>query len=235
MKKVAIAGLCLWFLFGAAAWADEQAAWKFSVGLKLQAAKWEGENKSDHEDFDATTTQPRFDFRAAKRKFYSSLSFQGGEYDFDNSAPQKVYKNSHESTRDVTVERGEFDLIAGYYFWRYVSLFIDLKAFENKWRHQNYSMEHGGAGLGVAGYFPLSATWTLFGSIGFSALNVETDGDDIGDAKGSALELGAMYVFTEHVNFTLSLKAQHYEYDFDEDSEQDHDIGDLVFGVNYVF
>ena len=232
---IAVSCLSSVVVFSAALNQVEASDWNFVVGAKLQGAEWSGENEASNDTFDAKAGQLRLDLRLSKGRFYSGFSFQGGEYEFDGDAPDKVFKSSRLPSSDVTIERSEVDLAFGYYVWRYVSVFVALKSMKNEWEGEGYTLEQGGAGVGMAGYRPLSKKWIFYGSLGFVKLDLETDGTEIGTANGSALELGAMYMYSQAVNFTLSLKAQRYEYDFDEGSNQAHDINGLVFGVNYAF
>jgi len=208
---------------------------QISLGAKIQPANWEGDNKKGGSSFDASGGQFRLDLRLRKERFYSGLSFQGGEFEFDDGTPNKVFSNAPAAISDkVTIERGEFDWVFGYYFWPQVSLFVDLKSITNTWKNERYSAKYSGLGIGVTGFNPINDHWILFGSLGFVKLNIESSGDKIGDGQGSAFEIGGLYNINETINITISLKTQHNVYEFDDQSEQEHDIGGLVFGMNFT-
>lgn len=207
-----------------------------SLGVSLQPARWQGQNKNGGSDFDANASQLQLNLRIRKDKLYGGLSFQGAEFDFENGAPDKVVDISTPPLVDdnTTIKRGEFDLVFGYYFWPKISLFVDLKSITNDWQDANYSTRYGGLGFGVSGYTPINKDWLFFGSLGAVNLNIKTGGTDIGDGRGSALALGFLYRITPKNNFTISIKSQHNEYSFDQGVEQVHDIGGLVFGFSHT-
>jgi hypothetical protein len=207
---------------------------KVSFGVSLQPARWQGENLNGGSEFDARASQLQLNLRIRKDKLYGGLSFQGAEFDFDDGAPNKVSDTAVAVDDNVTIDRGEFDLVVGYYLWPKVSLFVDLKSISNDWQGQSYATRYAGLGFGMTGYTPLNKDWLFFGSIGFVGLNIKSGGTDIGDGRGSALVLGFLYRITDNNNFTISLKSQHNEYDFDQGSEQEHDIGGLVFGFSHT-
>lgn len=212
----------------------EQTPLSVSFGITLQPARWQGENKSGGSDFDANASQLQLNARIKKDKFYGGLSFQGAEFNFSGGAPDIITAAGSQVTNNATIKRGEFDLVAGYYFWPRVSLFVDLKSITNEWQDINYSAKYAGLGVGATGYIPLDADWLLFGSVGVARLNIKTGGSDIGDGQGSALVIGFLYKLTTQSNFTISLKTQHNEYQFDQGPDQVHDIGGLVIGFNHT-
>ena len=205
----------------------------FSFGVTLQPSRWEGDNKDGGTSFDTTASQLQLNFRVRKGNYYGGLGFQGAKYDFTDGAPNKVNDTVSIRDDDATIERGEFDGVFGYYFWPQVSLFIDLKNITNKWKGDSYSLKYNGLGFGVSGYNPITTDWTFFGSLGFMSLNISADGSSIGDGKGSALVVGLQYRLTANDNISISLKSQHNEYNFDEGSKQDHQIGGLVIGFSH--
>jgi len=205
----------------------------FSFGVTVQPSTWKGDNKDGGTSFDTTASQLQLNFRVRKGNYYGGLGFQGAKYDFSNGAPNKV--NDTVSIRDdeATIERGEFDGVFGYYFWPQVSLFVDLKNITNKWKGDGYSLKYNGLGFGVSGYNPISSDWTFFGSLGFMKLNINADGSSIGDGTGSALVVGLQYSLSTNDSISISLKSQHNEYNFDEGSKQDHQIGGIVIGYSH--
>jgi len=232
MKKHLIP-ICLLLTSAGATNAYAQSPVQMSIGANIQPANWEGDNKNGGTSFDAKGGQLRLDLRLSKARFYSGLSFQGGEFDFDDGAPDKIFNAAPAERLDkVTIERGEFDWVFGYYFWPQVSLFVDLKSITNDWKGERYSVNYTGLGVGVTGFNPINEHWILFGSLGFVKLNIESSGDEIGDGRGSAFQIGGLYKINDKANITISLKTQHNVYEFDDNSEQEHDIGGLVFGFN---
>ena len=204
-----------------------------SFGASLMPSTWDGTNAGGSH-YKEQATQLQLNFRVRKGNFYTGLSFQGGEFDFNDGAPDIVGENATVTNADVTITRGESDLVLGYFFWPQVSLFIDIKHIHNKWENLSYSVGYKGMGFGVSGFNPINEQWILFGSLGFIKLDLETDSNSIGDGKGSALVIGALYRFTDQIHFSIGLKSQHNELDFDNGSEQENDIGGLVLGISYT-
>ncbi|WP_455208036.1 hypothetical protein [Kaarinaea lacus] len=206
-----------------------------TFGVSLQPSKWEGDNKTAGTSFDANATELQLNLRIRKGGFYTGLSFQGASFDFNGTAPEKVTKiGVSVPSSNTTVERGEFDLVFGYYFWKQVSFFADFKRITNKWDDTGYAARYNGLGLGVTGWNPVSENWIFFGSLGFVGLNIETGGGNIGDGNGGTLVLGFLYKATNHSQFTIGLKSQQQTYKFDNGSEQKHGIGSLVLGYSYT-
>lgn len=204
-----------------------------SLSASLQPSTWKGENLNGGTTYDAKATQAQLALNIRKGQFYGGLSFQGGEFKFTDGAPNKVSKTVSVQDDDVTIERGEFDLVFGYYFIPQMSFFIDFKTIENNWKDDPYSLRYKGAGFGVNGYHPINQDWLFIGSIGFMSLDIKANGESIGDGSGGSLSVGALYRVNPQASFTIRLKSQHNEFDFDEGSKQEHDIGGLVFGFSY--
>lgn len=208
---------------------------KISFGAKLQLSTWEGNNTGNQNaDFDSNGNQFSLSVSFKKGRLFGGVNFQGGTFDFSNGSPNRVRENGSSSASNATIERGEFDLLLGYYFWDQISLFLDIKSVTNDWQNEAYSLKYGGLGFGVMGFHPLSPQWTLFGSVGWIGnLDIEADGNSIGDGKSSALELGGLFRINDVMNFTIGVKSQHQEYEFNNQEKQTHDIGGLVIGFTY--
>ena len=114
-----------------------------------------------------------------------------------------------------------------------ISVFVDRKTIENNWKDDPYTLRYKGAGFGVNGYHPINQNWLLIGSIGFMSLNIKADSESIGDGSGGSLSIGALYRINPRANFSIRLKSQHNEFEFDQGSKQEHDIGGLVLGFSY--
>lgn len=204
-----------------------------SLSASLQPSTWKGENLNGGTTFEAKATQAQLAINIRKGQFYGGLSFQGGEFKFTDGAPNKVNKTVSVQDDDVTIERGEFDLVFGYYFVPQLSFFIDFKTIENNWKDDPYSLRYKGAGFGVNGYHPINKDWLFIGSIGVMSLDIKANGESIGDGTGGSLSVGALYRINPQASLTIRLKSQHNEFEFDQGSKQEHDIGGLVLGFSY--
>ena len=204
-----------------------------SLSAAIQPSTWKGENLNGGSEFEAKGVQTQLALNIRKGSFYGGLAFQGGEFEFENGAPNKVSETAMQVQDDATIRRGEFDLVFGYYFIPQMSVFIDFKTIENNWKDDPYTLRYKGTGFGVNGYHPIDQNWLLIGSIGFMALDIKADGNSIGDGGGGSLSFGALYRINPRANFSISLKSQSNKFDFDQGSEQEHNIGSLVLGFSY--
>jgi hypothetical protein len=137
---------------------------------------------------------------------------------------------------EASIERNEFDLLFGYYFWPRVSLFLDFKAINSKWNTLDYKTEFGGIGFGATGFIPLNQNWVMHGTIGIvPAGNVEVNGANKGDGNSGAIEFGAVYSINAHNRINFGIKLQSQTYEFDDGTEQSHQLNGLYLGYNYIF
>ena len=208
------------------------------VGGKAGASNWRGNNDGNSDAYQAAAGQLGLNISVLYKNFYSGLSIQGGTFDFNDGSPDRIDKDGTTLAPPLDgakVERSEFDLVAGYYFWSKVSLFLDLKAVGYDWVDFEYSRTSYGLGFGVSGFIPLSDKWSLYGSAGIVPLSIQSEGKKIGDGVGTALTFGAQYKITPHGHISLSSNFQGHQYNFDNDQKQAYTIGSLVFGYNYYF
>jgi hypothetical protein len=207
------------------------------LGVKLMANNWKGENKNSDIEFESTEGG-QFGFNAVlqKGKFYAGLNLQGGDYTFEDDLPEAVAAKEPVATDKVTIERGEWDILMGYYFWPRVSLFLDLKAIGTNWKKYDYSLTFWGPGLGASGFIPLNRNWLLFGSLGIVPIgNLEVDNNSVGDGTSAAFEFGAAYHFNRRNRINFGIKTQSQNYKFDSGEEQQHQVNSLFLGYNHLF
>ncbi len=208
-----------------------------SLGVTLNGTGWSGDNSSGNSHFESDQGgQLGFSLSYSQDRWYVGLSLQGGEYEFSQTAPTQFRASSTQPVQNTNVKHSDFDLLAGYYVWDRISLFIDLKAVGSQWQNNDYEQGFGGLGLGVAGYHPLNEDWTLYGSWGVVGGKISEKNDvEIGDASSSALTIGASYKLNPLDRLSMGLKLRGYQYDFDNGESQTHDLNGIFFGYNHVF
>ena len=215
-----------------------QAAQGLSVGATINGSGWKGDNGSGNSDFESDRGgQLAASVNYRLNKFYTGLNLQGGTYEFSGDAPTQFTSNGAVTSDDVKVEHSDFDLLVGYYFWPRVSLFLDFKVAQSKWRDTGYEQAFGGLGFGVSGFHPIDDKWLLFGSFGFVNGQVDDDDDTSshGDGSSTALVGGAVYRFDASNTINFGIKFRRYEFDFDDGNEQEYTLNGLFFGYSHTF
>ena len=207
------------------------------LSAKLLGSNWEGNNQNSDTDFDTTEGgQLGFNIAFQKGNFYTGLNFQGGDYKFEGNAPDQITNLGRLSFTDTTVEHAQLDLIFGYYFWKRISLFIDIKSVENKWEDTNQKQTFTGIGFGGSGVWPLNPNWSVYGSVGVvPAGKVEANNVEVGDGVSSAFEVGGIYNITQNNRLSFGAKFQTLNYEFDSGDEQENTINGLFVGYSYIF
>lgn len=219
---------------GTAIAADE----KINLGVKLLGANWKGDNGSVGSAFESSEGgQLGFNVSYAIDRFYAGLNLQSGEYKFSNGSPDQFTTTGRVAASNTTIRQNDFDLLAGYYFWPRVSLFLDIKAVGNVWRTNDYEQNFSGLGLGISGYTPINQAWTAFGTFGFIGNGEIKDKnkDKVGDGKSRVLELGAVYALDEANHLNMGIKLRKYAFEHVNSTTQDYTVNALFIGFTHTF
>jgi hypothetical protein len=216
-------------LVASQAWA--QAETRYSLGAKLDFSTWKGDNPGGA-SFKAGAPMLGLEAKVQHAKWFGGLTLTGGEFTFDTLAPSRPTNPLPAGSEPVTIKRGEVDLVLGYRFWSRISLFLDLKNVSNEWNTDGYKTEYSGLGIGITGFHPLSSQWTLFGNFGFLPMNIRADGQEVGNATRSALNVGFLYRINPWLNLRIGLQSQAQIDKYDSGGEQTHNINALMFGIN---
>jgi hypothetical protein len=231
--------------------AQAQSPMSLGLGVKLLGSQWKGDNVDSGTSFESTNGgQFGLNLVFQKGRFYTGFNFQSGNYKFKDNTPDQISKTGSTytvtPTQDATIKRGEADILAGYYIWPRVSLFLDIKSISSEWddknqNTKNYGMDFLGLGLGVSGFIPLNEQWTLFGSLGVvpNGTVKQRNGDkaDLGSGSSGALEFGSIFNITpqQRINFGLKSQWQDFKFDSTPAIEQKHQLTSIFLGYNYVF
>lgn len=209
--------------------------YRLGLGVNLQASTWEGENLSASNSYDTKGGLSELYLSVMHERFYAGFSVQGSNFDFTDGAPNQVSTTGVSAPQADELQRGEFDLVAGYFFWDHVSLFLDAKGEGYKWKNSGLEQKMNGLGVGVAGNWPINGDWNFFSSFGLTALNIKTGGDSIGDGVGSLFRVGGAYAMTPHDALQLGLKVQSHRLSYDVGNEQKYTVSGLFVGYRHVF
>ncbi len=214
-----------------------QAQNNLSLGVVLNGTGWSGDNSLDNSNFKSDKgSQFGLSVSYSRNKFYAGISLQGGEYQFDKTGPEQITSTGNSQTNAVKLNHSDLDILAGYYFWQKISLFVDLKAAGSEWLNNGYEQNFTGLGFGVSGYHPLDEKWTLYGSWGFVVgKNKESDETELGDGSSNALILGANYKLSKNDRISMGMKIRNFRFDYDTGPEQEYSLNGLFVGYNHVF
>ncbi len=208
-----------------------------SVGLKLIGANREGTTQQSGRDFDSTDGgQFGVNLSFRKARGYIGASLESGTYKFEGTGPDLVTAIGALPFSKGTLRYREVNLIAGYFFWEHVSLFVGVKGIEDEWENVNFKQSFAGVGGGVSGFWPINARWDFYGSAAFiPAGEVKTNDLKSGDGKSTTLEFGTVYRLSARDRFTLGLKFSSVLYEFDSGDEQKQKTNGLFIGYSHYF
>ena len=211
---------------------------RLSLGVKLLAAGWEGDNGSSLSEFESDRGgQLAFNIAYSNDRFYTGLNLQGGNYDFTNRAPDQFNSTGRVPVGTARVEQNDFDLLFGYYIWPRVSIFADIKAVGNRWSNNGYEQNFVGLGLGISGYFPQGDDWTIYGSLGVVGEGDIKDRNDtvVGEGSSSALEVGLVRKLDANNFLNMGAKFRNWAFEHNNGTSQDYSVNALFFGYTHSF
>lgn len=121
----------------------------FSFSVKAIGGGWSGKNKTSGTEFDSDEGgQLGIGMAYQNGDFYTGVNFQGGEYTFEENAPDQVSPSGTTAVSNDKVQHDELDIVVGYYLSDHFSLFLDLKGIKDTWTSNKHEQEFGGLGLG---------------------------------------------------------------------------------------
>ncbi|MDH5445342.1 MAG: hypothetical protein OEY52_07280 [Gammaproteobacteria bacterium] len=234
-KLFYLTAFCILFLLSVDSRAETSSGLSFSV--KAMGGGWKAKNSREGETLQSDEgRQVGFSIAYLSGNFYTGLNLQGGEYKFEKEGPYQVTETGTDTVSNDTINRSEVDLVFGYYLTQRISVFFDIKGTTSTWQSNNYQQEYGGLGIGIAGYWPVSSDWKIYGSFGvIPSGEVKTNGKKIGKGKSSGLDIGALYSLSDSHRLMFGIKSSSYEYEFDNGGFQKHEIGGVYVGYNYAF
>lgn len=207
-----------------------------TLGGKIHSGGWEGENKGsitgDIESESGSGVGISVGLR--RDKWFSVLNVQSGRYEFDDKQPIYDTDPIGDDEDSLTVDSGFFSIGVGYQFNRYFALQGGFKSHGQTWEKFGREIVYVGTGIGATGFLPLNKTWTLYGTLGLNRMSIEDDdGNDIGDAGSSSLELGAALRLTPMSSLSFGFKNEAVVAEFDSGNEQEHNLANIFIGYNH--
>lgn len=208
-----------------------------SFSVRLNGGGWSGKNKTSGTEFESTEGgQAGFSGAYQSGNFYTGLNLQRGEYTFEKNTPDQVSSSGRSEVSNDKIEHSEVDLIFGYYLSRHFSMFVDIKGVSNTWASNSYQQDFSGVGFGATGVWPINKTWVVYGTVGVvPSGEIKTNGEKTGEGKSSAVDIGALYLFSEAHRMMFGVKRSSYAYTFNSGDEQTHSIGGVYVGYSFAF
>ncbi len=216
--------------------ADAQNPLILTLGAKIHAGGWSGENRGQNSgDIESDSgAGGGLSLGLRKARWFGVLNLQSGSYEFDDQQPN--YDPEFITTDELTIDSAFFSLGLGYQFNRYLALQGGFKSHNQSWEDFDRELVYAGLGIGVTGFIPVTQNWTLYGTLGLNSMTIEDkDGNDVGDAGSSSLELGAAFRLTAASSISFGFKNEFVDSEFDSGNEQEHNIGNIYFGYNHGF
>lgn len=212
------------------------AAPNFSLGAELQANTWRGDNGDASKEFSSDGGQFNLQFKMRMHKWYAGVIYGGGKYLFNAVRPGAPETENAQ----IAYWRGEFDLVGGYQFWNYVSLFADLKISAYSWDDgDRKQISFGGLGAGGQWHYPIADNWNLYGSLGIGSGQVKLTSTApqangaTASGRHASLIVGAAWRISRIFSLHANLLNQSVVYRFD--IEQKHQIGGLAISGHFLF
>ena len=192
---------------------------------------WTGGDAGTIDSYDSASNMSVLGVMLQKDKWFTGLLLKSGNFDFENMAPEQ---DSGTVVTPATIHRADFDLVAGYYFWDQVALFVDLKSSSMSWVDTDYVVSFGGIGLGVSGYYQLKDS-TLYSSFGLVNLTARVDENEVGTGAGSSLEFGWLKKISPTMSFKIGVKSQTQVIDYTNTNKQTNMVGGIIVGISKAF
>jgi len=242
MKLNCLAFILLGFIFctnNVFAEGESNAKAKIQVGASLNQTAWKRSDKSlGQQEIESSAANLDLSLAYLRNKWSLGLAIQGGQFEAQSG---ELYPGATEALPvDADIDISRVDLVFAYYFWPQVSLFTGFKNYTQKVSggvnsNGDFSLEYNGIGVGVAGFKPVSEKWNLFASLSITPLNIEADNRKIGSASSSAIVFGGVYSFREMTSFSVAMKVNTFESDFDNGQLIENSLAGLRFGIHHQF
>ena len=197
----------------------------------IHLATWTGGDAGTTDSYTAASNMSVLGLMLQKDRWYTGLLLKSGNFKFETLAPEQ---DNGTVVTPTEINHGDFDLVAGYYFWERVALFVDLKATSMSWIDSDYIVSSGGIGLGVSGYYPLKNS-TLYSSIGIVSLTSKVNEIEVGTGAGSSLEFGWLKTISSTMKIKVGVKSQTQVIDYASSNKQTNNINGIIVGISKAF
>ncbi len=207
-----------------------------TLGAKLHAGGWTGENKGANSgDIESESgSGAGLSLGLRKGAWSGVLSIESGSYDFEDEQPN--YDPEFIVTDELTINSSFISLGVGYQLNPYFSMQGGIKSHAQEWDDFGREIVYVGIGVGFTGYYPINDNWTLYATLGLNGLTIEDeDGDEIGDGGSSSLEVGAAARLSPVSSLSFGFRSESVTAEFDSGNEQEHTIGNFYLGYNHAF
>jgi hypothetical protein len=205
----------------------------FNGGAKIALGGWKVDDNDGSARAEGNGSLLNLQMALHWSKTYVGMGLGGGKFDFGTHAPRQPTAPAAPA-QSGSLQRGEFDLVLGYYFWQRYSLFTAIKSTSAKW-DDGYILDTGGLGAGVSAQHALGQRWSLLWHAGVMSLDAKHDKVKIGTGSATMLDFSGVYHVTPTTGLNFGLKVQEQKLQFDNGVHQTHNLSTLGAGVNHAF
>ncbi len=208
-----------------------------NLSARVITGEWNSDANVVGGDISQQGGQLGFSLAYHRDKFFTGIRLQGGDYRFTDNAPNQITAGGAQAVSNSTVKHGEFDLLAGYYFFERTAFFLDIKTTSDKWLSNNYQQNFSGLGIGVNSFYPINKDWLLYGSFGIiaNAQLKDINKNQLADASSFAFDIGFSYKLGLQSALGVGLNQRAYTYTLPSGAEQSYSIGGLTAYYQYRF
>ena len=221
-KKISIIALMVFpaYVYGAQS---------INLSARVIGGEWKSDAGVSGGEVRQQSGQLGFSLAYQNDKFFTGIRLQGGNYRFTDNAPNQITSTGVQPVSASTVKHGEFDLLAGYYFFQRTAFYLDIKTTSDKWLSNDYQQNFAGLGIGVSSFYPLNKDWLLYGSFGLigNGRLEDINKNKLADASSIAFEIGFSYTLDKHNSLGFGINQRAYTYAPLTGGTQTYSIGGL--------
>lgn len=161
-------------------------------------------------------------------KLFAGVDYASADYDFSGA----TVPGSATVSPDSSVRRNEYNVLFGYYIYRYFSVAAKYKKliFDNG---DSYRFEK--PGIGARLHYPLSSHWLVFGNTAIFGGDFSINGNNAGNADITEYSLGVAYRPVLHSYISLNYRKQTLDYQYRAAATESHTLSGWFASYNYVF
>jgi hypothetical protein len=165
------------------------------------------------------------------QKFYTGLNLGGGEFTFTSTSPK--HPDSVATDVSAVLQRGTFDLIGGYQFWRPTSVFLGVKRMNVTWPSGDV-LSWSGVGGGFRFHHGFAKRWLLHGTLGLTPVFVDANQNLVGRGGITSASGGITWLIGKTMQLGLLLRSETISYTI-RSRDRKSQFGSLALNIGVTF